>query len=331
MKIRSKLILGFVVILFLVVSQGIAIGVLFSAKLEENMLDSTKTVVATFIKTQASQHLSEDLFKEQDYEKVKTVFSVYFKEIDTEDIIKIVVWDRDSRIIFSDDPSIVGKIIPNNGEYLEALEGEIEAEIKPPEKPENVNEKGYKQLLEMYVPITFEGSSKTAGVIETYMKLDATNERIKKAQTDLWGLILVMTSLLIICSSVLAFFFIHFLSNRITQLKHELDEIGKGNLGYRADTKMDDEFREVRETINSMAEKLQKSTMSIDDLNKIVAEKTLGQENKNKELVETLDELYTLRIHLQKDMELGKVIEENSKIKERLDSLKKQDEKAGKN
>lgn len=44
---------------------------------------------------------------------------------------------------------------------------------------------------------------------------------------------------------------------------------------------------------------------------------------KNKELLKTLDDFYTLRIGLQKDAEAGKVSEENEKIKERLDAVKK--------
>ena len=44
---------------------------------------------------------------------------------------------------------------------------------------------------------------------------------------------------------------------------------------------------------------------------------------KNKELESTLDDFYVMRMALQKDMELGKVSEENRKIKERLDALKK--------
>jgi ABC-type lipoprotein release transport system permease subunit len=43
---------------------------------------------------------------------------------------------------------------------------------------------------------------------------------------------------------------------------------------------------------------------------------------KNKELVKTLDDFYTMRINIQKDMEAGKLAEENKKIKDRLDTIK---------
>ena len=46
-------------------------------------------------------------------------------------------------------------------------------------------------------------------------------------------------------------------------------------------------------------------------------------EKKNKELENTLDDFYTMRIGIQKDLELGRIEEENEKIKRRLDNLKR--------
>jgi hypothetical protein len=45
-------------------------------------------------------------------------------------------------------------------------------------------------------------------------------------------------------------------------------------------------------------------------------------EQRNSELEETLDDFYTMRISVQKEIESNKIEEENKKIKERLDNLK---------
>lgn len=45
---------------------------------------------------------------------------------------------------------------------------------------------------------------------------------------------------------------------------------------------------------------------------------------KNKELEDTLEEFYTLRIGMANDLKKGQIDEENKKIKERLDKLKKE-------
>lgn len=46
-------------------------------------------------------------------------------------------------------------------------------------------------------------------------------------------------------------------------------------------------------------------------------------QKKNKELGETLEDFYTMRIGIQKDLEAGRIEEENKKIKEKLDNIKK--------
>ena len=76
---------------------------------------------------------------------------------------------------------------------------------------------------------------------------------------------------------------------------------------------------------------------AMDQTNKTLAQSTKDLENrqnelkkaqqllndKNKELIKTLDDFYTLRVGLQKDLEAGKIAEENRKIKEKLDAIKK--------
>jgi diguanylate cyclase len=93
-------------------------------------------------------------------------------------------------------------------------------------------------------------------------------------------------------------------------------------------------------TILSISYKLIKAltihSSEIDKTNKSLTNNTKDLENrtgelkkiqdmlreKNKELLKTLDDFYTLRIGLQKDIEAGKLSEENKKIKEKIDAIK---------
>jgi diguanylate cyclase len=88
----------------------------------------------------------------------------------------------------------------------------------------------------------------------------------------------------------------------------------------------------------SLIESLTKKTMETSQINnnlidntkmlsqkKEELEKTQTQlKEKNQELENTLEDFYTLRLAMQKDIELGRVKKENEKIKERLDELKTQ-------
>lgn len=50
----------------------------------------------------------------------------------------------------------------------------------------------------------------------------------------------------------------------------------------------------------------------------------LALEKKNRDLEETLEDFYTMRLGVLKDLESGTVVEENKKIRERIDAIKKQ-------
>jgi len=148
------------------------------------LIDQASSLVVDFVQTQAKNHIaSPEAFSLQNPEATEQVFKKVLEEVKTRDVIRIKVWDKDATIVFSDDKSIVGKKFTDNHEFQEAIEGKVEVEIKKPLAAENVAEKGYRQLMEVYVPITLAGESGTNGVIETYYKLDTLNEEIQKAQT----------------------------------------------------------------------------------------------------------------------------------------------------
>lgn len=74
----------------------------------------------------------------------------------------------------------------------------------------------------------------------------------------------------------------------------------------------------LHETNKSLADNTQILTTKQSELEKI----QLLLKEKNSELQKTLENFYTLRIGMQKDLEAGKLEAENKKIKERLDELK---------
>lgn len=133
-----------------------------------------------------ARNLQPENFSLNNPQRTKYIFDNFYKNIKTAEIIRIKVWDDSGKVIFSDDNSIIGKQFPDNEEFTEAIKGEVVTEIGQKVKPENITEKGYEQLLEVYVPITLQGNPVPYGVIETYFKLDDVNTRIKETQVILF-------------------------------------------------------------------------------------------------------------------------------------------------
>lgn len=86
-----------------------------------------------------------------------------------ERIVRVKLWTRAGRIVYSDEPRIVGNVHPFDAEKTEVLEtGEPSAELSDLSEPENRFERGFGELYEVYVPVrTPDG---TPLLFETYQR-----------------------------------------------------------------------------------------------------------------------------------------------------------------
>ena len=119
----------------------------------------------------------------------------------------------------------------------------------------------------------------------------------------------IIVMVLVIITSIL---FGELVTRPIRKLAEAVISFGKGETHRRAEVKSVDEIGSLAEEFNVMADSLEKSQK---ELEQKVAQRT-------KELEDTLEDFYMARIGMQKDLKLGKVKEQNKKIKNRIDNLK---------
>ncbi|MDP3973690.1 MAG: PAS domain S-box protein [Candidatus Daviesbacteria bacterium] len=173
-------------ILTAIIFAVLAVMLIFASNsiIQNSFINRAKIAVSSAVVSEAKDLKPAD-FSLTDPARADNIFRDFYEKVKTNEIIRIKVWDYSGKVIFSDDQSIVGKRFPDNKEFREALKGEAVTEIGQKVKAENVSEQGYKQLLEIYVPIAFKGESVPSGIIEAYFKLDDVNDRIKETQTIL--------------------------------------------------------------------------------------------------------------------------------------------------
>jgi two-component system, NarL family, sensor kinase len=71
-----------------------------------------------------------------------------------EPLVRMKVWTPEGKVIYSDDPRLIGSSFALEAQELEILEtGEILAEISDLVREENQLEQGYDQLVEVYIPV----------------------------------------------------------------------------------------------------------------------------------------------------------------------------------
>ena len=82
-------------------------------------------------------------------------------------VVRVKIWTRDGRILYSDARGLVGKGFGLDSGQQGALQsGHVIAEVSQLTKPENIYERPYQRLLEVYLPI--RSPSNQAYLFETY-------------------------------------------------------------------------------------------------------------------------------------------------------------------
>lgn len=173
MKLSTKIILALGVVTILV------FGWYMRARYQEiaqAVFESYKQDIARSMEQKASTLLSPDDFRDFDTQKQQQTFKKFFEEIQTPDLFRIKVWNTDYVVIWSDLAETIGMRFPDNHEMQEALEGEIELELKA-DKEEQIGERHYAGFAEVYVPIR-DTQGNIVGVIEVYQSIASAREKI---------------------------------------------------------------------------------------------------------------------------------------------------------
>ncbi len=89
-----------------------------------------------------------------------------------ERVVRVKIWDGDGRILYSDEPRLIGSSYPLDSSKLEALAtGATRAELSSLAGPENRFERGEGSLYEVYLPI--RAPDGTPLLFETYQRSSA--------------------------------------------------------------------------------------------------------------------------------------------------------------
>lgn len=245
MKLMPKAFFPIIIITLII---SVASGMIISMQIENNALERAQFVTAEYISLKATEELTPDAFRDEDYLNQSYVFDSFLKHIRTDEIIKIKVLNLNHDIIYSTSKENIGDKTDSK-DYEKALTGEIAVLIKDPlQEQTNIDLKGYDQVMEIYVPIVYDG--KIEGVIETYYKMDYINERISKITTKVLIFIGIFSTLILIAVySILTFVVI----KPINALIAVADKITDGELDTKLpDAKSNDEVSNLIASIEML-------------------------------------------------------------------------------
>lgn len=151
-----------------VIFSGLAVGWFF----EHQMLAHEEEHAVNLVQNQARQHLVPADFDLPRWSGTRKVFEAFTEELPG--IFGIKVYDGTGRMLWPDEPRLIGKVFPGGPYLSSALKGKIGTVLTG-------------SIAEAYVPVTFPHASGVVGVIETYRDVTQVVLKIRRTQRLIWG------------------------------------------------------------------------------------------------------------------------------------------------
>lgn len=167
-----------------VLSCALVFGWLLRNTVHRIVRNSDESQTASFVRHVISTQFSETLFQSDEPIRDSTMGSRIMKALTLDEVFRVKIYDLDGRIIWSDEPELLGIRFPNT--YLDlALQGEVSSVIEMPERDEHVFERGvFDQIMETYIPISEGGT--VVGVVEIYRHPEKLFLEMQRATWLLW-------------------------------------------------------------------------------------------------------------------------------------------------
>lgn len=160
---------------------ALVLSYILQAQLVDNALASAAELAAAQVNSAVGHSLSpEDLVSRLPAETHARIDNLVDQNLKAAGaIVRVKIWNTERLLVYSDDPRSIGQRDQGNPDLSAALNGKIEAEISNLTKAENIAERAFGTLLEVYVPLRAKGTDAIIGVYEIYQSTAALDKRIR--------------------------------------------------------------------------------------------------------------------------------------------------------
>ncbi|HEX5166110.1 MAG TPA: sensor histidine kinase [Thermomicrobiales bacterium] len=188
--------------LVILVTGMFGVGTWVANRIESGVVHRTSATTALYVDSVVAPHL-------QGMATGSTISAAEQNELnhlfaDTplgEQIAAFKVWGPGGLVVYSTEPSVIGKVYPVHPRLRESWDGAVTAGISDLDAEENEMERqSQARLLEIYTPVRLRGTNDVIAVAEFYQVTDALDRELTSATRTSWlivgGATLVMYLLL---------------------------------------------------------------------------------------------------------------------------------------
>jgi putative nucleotidyltransferase with HDIG domain len=211
---------------------GASLGWSLTRYLEEQAIERQKTSLSALVPPVIGPYITPELMSkgatdDKSYKAIEGELS----RLGGAGLVRVKIWSEQGMIVYSDDRALVGRTFEVEDDLVEAFDGETVASISPLTADENVEERGFGELLEVYTPLAGSDNGPILGVFEGYYEVDDIRASERATQGYLWssiglGFLLLYISLFTIVRNA---------SRRLTRHSEENAELYREAQGQLAE------------------------------------------------------------------------------------------------
>jgi two-component system NarL family sensor kinase len=152
---------------------GVVGAVVLARVTRDKAVEDAKQLTEVVARGVVDPNLSDGLLR-GDRRSVAALDRAVRTRVLDKDVIRVRIWRRDGRIIYSDRHELIGSRYELGSEELEILrDGGVDAEVSDLSAPENRFERRFGKLLEVYLQVKTPGGEPV--LFETYQRYDAVS------------------------------------------------------------------------------------------------------------------------------------------------------------
>lgn len=174
------------VALICVLASALAGGWLLKRTVESIVQTREDDLTATFVEHQIHEHFSTDIFTHTEPLQNPDFESLLEQALHIGDAFRIKIYGADGRILWSDEPALIGLQFPDNQFLIEALAGSVVSVVETPDRSEHLFERDtFDRVMETYVPIR-DGET-IVGVVEIYRHPERFFQQLRRSAWLVWS------------------------------------------------------------------------------------------------------------------------------------------------
>lgn len=206
--------------LLILVAGGLSAGWWLSSQIKERVIQRTIRINALYIESFVAPLINDhETDRAFEADEVRALDRILGNTPLGREIVAFIVWGHDGRVLYSSDPSQIGRRYPVDEDLSGAFNGEVTWELNTAHSEEHIPPQNRSDLLlAIYSPVRFENSEQVAAVAEFYQEGDQLQAEIDATQERTWVVVGIVT----VVMYLLLAGFIQRTSNTVVRQQSEL-------------------------------------------------------------------------------------------------------------